>query len=291
MFDRIVVVDWSANNAPKTGADSIWVSDLDTRSGLQSTINHPTRARARDALTAIADAPGRTLIGFDFPFGYADGFADAAGFDRVSGRAAWEAAWQFLAAEVVDDEHNRSNRFRVAADLNRRIGTLQFWGAPPSQAGPHLTSTRPGTPQRPGGALPRFRRVEERLRAGGQHPFSAWQLLGAGSVGSQALTGIPVVHHLRHHPRLAHRARIWPFETGLMREPALEVADAIVLAEVWPSAIGFSHVDHPVKDARQVIALAQWLAGRDVDGSLAGDFAPDADADVTLEEGWVLGVP
>ena len=42
-----------------------------------------------------------------------------------------------------------------------------------------------------------------------------WKLLGAGSVGGQALTGIPVVRALRDDPRWRDEARVWPFETGL----------------------------------------------------------------------------
>jgi hypothetical protein len=121
-----------------------------------------------------------------------------------------------------------------------------------------------------------------------------WQLLGAGSVGSQVLTGIPVVHHLRHHVALRDRARVWPFETGLATTPAADVDDAIVIAEVWPSSIPFDHVDHPVKDARQVIALAHHLAALDAAGSLGPLFVPSLTASeaaaVVAEEGWVLGL-
>jgi hypothetical protein len=66
------------------------------------------------------------------------------------------------------------------------------------------------------------------------------------------------------------------------------------VAEVWPSAIAFDHVDHPVKDARQVIALAGHFATLDEAGTLATLFTPsmtDLQRDAVLaEEGWVLGV-
>src|SRR6266852_6237964 len=58
-----------------------------------------------------------------------------------------------------------------------------------------------------------------------------WKLAYTGSVGSQSLTGIPVVRELRHNPRWADRVRIWPFETGL----GLPAEVQIVFAEVWPS--------------------------------------------------------
>ncbi|MGB8861060.1 MAG: hypothetical protein WCC60_17510, partial [Ilumatobacteraceae bacterium] len=143
--------------------------------------------------------------------------------------------------------------------------------------------------------LPPDRVAEQRLRTHGLHPFSPWQLLGAGSVGSQTLTGIPVAHHIRHHSELSPRTRVWPFETGLTADPTRgsgSAADAIVIAEIWPSAIAFDHVDHVVKDARQVIALAHHLAGLDATGSLGPAFGlaldPATARRVIDEEGWVL---
>jgi len=61
-----------------------------------------------------------------------------------------------------------------------------------------------------------------------------------------------------------------------------------VFAEVWPSAVEFDHVDHPVKDARQVIALAHHLASAPI---AAPTLSADEERIVMNEEGWVLGVP
>lgn len=276
MFDRIVVVDWSASNTPKSGADSIWVSCLD-RGGFVVAVNHRTRAAALDALVELADVPGRVLVGFDFPLGYPAGFAAELG---LAGEP-WSATWALL-TELLDDDHrNRNNRFDVASELNRRLGRRQFWASPPRRANEHLTTTKP---PRTEAHLPEFRAAELRLRDRKQYPFSVWHLLGAGSVGSQALTGIPVVERLRHHPRIVDRTKVWPFQTGLTLPHG---ADTIVIAEIWPSSIEFAHVDHPVKDARQVIALAHWLAAQD-----AGLFSPPAadSPEVLTEEGWVLGL-
>jgi hypothetical protein len=90
---------------------------------------------------------------------------------------------------------------------------------------------------------------------------------------------------------------VWPFETfeTLARCPP----EHIVLAEVWPSYLPtqqITAVDHPIKDARQVIALARHLAEHDRQGELeallARAWAPHLDphtADVVRrEEGWVL---
>jgi precorrin-8X/cobalt-precorrin-8 methylmutase len=284
VFDRIVIVDWSASATPKRGADSIWVCVLDTRSGAEVARNPPTRWQARDLVLDAARAPGRTLIGVDFPLGYPAGLAAAVGL----GAPPWAAVWTHLATSITDDALNHNNRWDVARDWNRRLGAPHFWGAPHARADEWLTVRMPRT----GLTLPPYRSCEARLRARGLRPFTVWQLLGAGSVGSQALTGIPVMHQLRRHPDLEHRTRVWPFETGLTPLPATTIDDAVVIAEVWPSAIDFRHVDHPVKDAQQVIALARHFAAHDAAGTLGGLFAPtvdDADT-VVREEGWVLGL-
>jgi precorrin-8X/cobalt-precorrin-8 methylmutase len=273
VFDCVVIVDWSASAVPKRGADSIWVAALDAATGACSLENLRTRALAEARLLALASSPGRSLVGFDFPFGYPMGFAGQLGLEGTP----WAATWALLAEMVHDDEHNHNNRFAVAAELNRRLGSPHFWGVPSAREAEWLPVRRPAE------ALARWRLAEQRLRDGGLRPFSVWQLLGAGSVGSQALTGIPVVHRLRHHPLLRDRSAVWPFETGL----ALGDTPDVVFAEVWPSAIAFDHVDHPVKDARQVIALAHHLASATAVEPTLTDAARCA---VMAEEGWVLGV-
>lgn len=265
MFDVIIIVDWSANARPKRGADSIW--SYECHDGSTQPINHRTRLEACDHLVErLAHySHRRVLLGFDFPLGYPAGFA-AAGLTGRNGTA-WHATWEHLASSITDTARNRNNRWEVASDFNRRLGQHRFWGSPPSQAGEHLPTHKPL-------GLPADRAAEIRLRSLGLRPFSSWQLLGAGSVGSQSLTGIPVVHHVRNHPALVARARVWPFETGLTRAPAGDRSDAIVVAEVWPSAIGFEHMAHPVKDARQVMALAHHFDDLRRAGSLGDAFHP-----------------
>lgn len=284
-FSRIVVVDWSASAQPKLGADSIWIGSWSRDGGVAAPVNVATRQAAVEFLGAHCAAPGRTLVGFDFPLGYPAGFAAAAGLSGTP----WRATWDHLSWHLHDAPNNWNDRWDVAAELNRRMGARWFWGVPKPRASEwlHPTKTAPDRPAE-------FRLTETRLREHGLRPFSPRHLLGVGSVGSQALTGIPAVDRLRRHPALAHRARVWPFETGLVEHPSADVDDAIVLAEVWPSAIDFHHVDHPVKDARQVTALVEHLAALDDDGALASMFAPAVAlahrAEVEDEEGWVLGV-
>lgn len=113
----------------------------------------------------------------------------------------------------------------------------------------------------------------------------------AGSVGSQALTGIPVVEALRDHPRLASVSQVWPFETGLSVHRG--TGARIVHAEIWPGAVPLNPTLHPVRDAAQVLTLARHLAGLDRAGTLARWFAPRLETEQTgiviREEGWILG--
>lgn len=290
MFDVIMIVDWSANATPKRGADSIWSYELDADTDTDQQLppfNHRTRAEARAHLEARLrhHAGRRVLVGFDFAFGYPAGFADAA---NLAGPQPWSAIWQYLAETITDDTRNRNNRWAVAAGLNGRLGRNHFWGVPPRRAGESLASSKPA-----GFALGEFRHSERHIRATtGRHPFSVWQLLGAGAVGSQTLTGIPVLHHLRNVPGLAERTRVWPFETGFTPDPCEGRPDAIVIVEVWPSSIDVDHIDHSVKDARQVVALAEHFAAASRSGTLASAFDPDLTDDVNAaaarEEGWVL---
>ncbi|MGH7116830.1 MAG: hypothetical protein ACREE9_20335, partial [Stellaceae bacterium] len=118
------------------------------------------------------------------------------------------------------------------------------------------------------------------------------KLLGAGSVGGQALTGIPVARALRDDPRWREEALIWPFETGL-RAPAKA---PIVIAEIYPSLWTVSPAPGEPKDRAQVRTVARFLAGRDRAGELAALFAADPGLSaaergrIESEEAWTLGV-
>jgi len=285
-FDRIVVVDWSANSAPKIGADSIWLAHDDDGSVVVE--NPATRADAFGRLTSIVEAAvdSTTLIGVDFSLGYPAGTARALGCTGVP----WHAMWTLLADSIVDDERNGNNRFEFAAECNAAVGdgAGPFWGCPPSRQVEHcLTSTKP---DRSAGHPAEWRHVEAVLRSSGRRPFSSWQLLGVGAVGSQSLLGIPVLERLRR--RFPQRVDIWPFTTGLGLPPSR--AGQVVVAEIWPTLVSGTDTTGPVRDARQVADVATWLRGLDRRGELRGLFEPDVAATrrsvVIDEEGWVLGV-
>ena len=290
IFDRYVIVDWSARNRPGGGKDSVWVCVLDA-AGRISTQNPSTRGRAefmiRDALGRFVAGGERVLVGFDFPYGYPAGLAAALGL----GGPPWLAVWEYLAAHVQDDGGtNASNRFRVAAGINARLGRHVFWGRPPSQACDDLSARRDRVVYRPDGehdGLAEWREVEAILRGRGYQPQPAWKLFGNGSVGSQSLTGIPVVARLRHDPSVAAASAVWPFEVSVPELPAGR--GAVTHAEIWPSLIGVPQVPGQVKDEAQVMGLARDLRDRDRAGTLGGLFAA-ASARSGSEEGWILGV-
>jgi precorrin-8X/cobalt-precorrin-8 methylmutase len=285
MFDRFVVVDWSAQSTPKLGSDSIWIGVRDG-AGEVSVTNLATRSAAETFLVDLfeSDPTSSTLVGVDFSLGYPAGTAAALGLTGT----AWSAMWVLLADQIRDDDRNGNNRFAVAAALNERLsgGAAPFWGCPPSAVCASLAPTKPlGA-----GLLAQFRATEEQLRAEGRRPFSSWQLLGAGAVGSQSMLGIQRLHGLR--TRFADRMDVWPFTTGFGRPP---VGDgAIVVAEVWPSMLAIDDAHKMVRDAAQVRATVRWLTAIDESGGLDALFspalAPAVSAAAVAEEGWVLGV-
>lgn len=292
LFDAYIVVDWSANRTPKRGADSIWYA-LYTRSarGLRRRrlVNPPTRLQARKELAGLLADLGtdgrRTLIGFDFPNAYPQGFARAAGF---RGRP-WRAIWDGLSAMIEDGPDNANNRFAVAAALNARISGrgFPFWGCPANQAAQTLSMRKNGPY---GGEQLAERRLCEAYLPSTQ---PCWKLYTTGSVGGQALTGIPVKRSLRDDPALAPHSLVWPFETGLGGD--LPDSCRIVMAEVYPSILPVQPRTGEVKDALQVCATARAFAHRDAAGLLAVDLAgPDGLSEaqrrmIEREEGWILG--
>jgi precorrin-8X/cobalt-precorrin-8 methylmutase len=286
MFDVVIVVDWSAANVPRVGRDSIWLCRRDADG--ESLVNLPTRHAAKMLLgewLAAAHQSGRqVLLGFDFPFGYPAGFAARLGL----GDPPWRAVWDEIAGLVKDDEDNRNNRFDVAEALNHRVsgGNFPFWGRPAAPAREHLGVKHHRRHDHDG--LAERRLVD--LHIPSAQP--CWKLLGAGSVGGQALTGIPVARALRDDPRWRGETQVWPFETGL--QPPVEAA--IVIAEVYPSLWSVIPGADETKDAAQVRTVARYLTERDCAGALGELFVGDPALTaaerrrVEREEAWTLGV-
>jgi hypothetical protein len=262
-FDRVIVVDWSGRGAPSPAGeskDAIWIGVC--QDGGETQTYHRTRASAALWLERAIGEGGGQLVGFDFPMGYPSGLAC-----RLTGQDSARALHGWLADRIVDAPDNTNNRFDVAAGINRQLGGRgPFWGCPVDR--PHLSRLK--AVDFPALGLAEKRRVEL------ENPpaKSVWQLLGAGSVGSQALLGIPVIDRLAR----STGARVWPFEP-----PA-----ALTLAEVYPSLIApaVRASGDPIPDRAQVRLLARALFGLSRRDRLALLFMTPPEA---REEGWILG--
>ncbi len=264
-FDRVMIVDWSgkANRSPeRESKDAIWIGLCEESRETQ--IYFRSRAEAEAFIAARLGEGGRQLVGFDFPMGYPTGLAH-----RLTGQDSARALHGWLADRIIDAADNANNRFDVAAAINRQLGGLgPFWGCPKARPRPHLSSLK--TVDYAALGLAEKRRVEV------ENPPAkpVWQLLGAGSVGSQALLGIPVVHRLAK----ASGAAIWPFEP----------LGPLTLAEVYPSLLSkaVAASGDPIPDRAQVRLLARALFTLSRRDQLAPLFQTPP---VAVEEGWILG--
>jgi hypothetical protein len=293
-FDRVVMVDWSANSTPKLGRDSIWIAQTVLNEHPDNDpipVNVPTRRHAIDTLLDIATAHPHdtTLVGVDFGVGYPTGTAAALGLSD------WWSLAHAIAERIVDGPDNANNRFGVAAELNAAIsdGPGPWWGCPPTARTEHLSSTKaPGFTHRTRGRieLAEFRLAESIARHGGHRVQSQWQLLGAGSVGSQSLTGIAALLALK--AELGDRLLIWPFDTDSLSDDRHQTGH-VVVAETWPGLWPVNLSAHPIRDAAQVIGTCKQLRQLQADGLLNELLAPVHSAAidrVRTHEGWILGV-
>ncbi len=267
-FDRILVVDWSANSTPKRGADSIWIGSAGAIATPPQNFATRTEALAhlQDQMQDMLARHQRLLISFDIGFGFPKGFAA-----HLTGQPSALAVWDWLAARIEDDTKNRNNRFQVAAEINRHFpGLGPFWGRPDTLDLPDLPSK--GT-LRHGHGLAELRATE--ALCSGAHPM--WKLYTTGSVGSQSLLG--QAHLARLRAAFGDALAVWPME---------DRAAPITLAETYLSLIDKAVQDstgYACKDAAQVDLLARAFHSVD----LAAMMQPEAPPDTLREEGWILG--
>lgn len=345
IYDRYIAVDWSANNGPKTGKDSIWIGEA-TPAGLVASRNPPTRAAAMSdievTLLAARSRGERVMLGFDFVFGFPVGAAatiagapdlaagplsslrvriegggaavgtvasrppppapplegegsegsalDASSISPLIGevgrglnRAPWRLLWSTLHTLIEDSDQNLSNRFDVAAAINRAAGP-RFWGHPHGRSYANLAPTRAGTDYL---AIAERRAVESRIRG----PQPVWKLTGVGSVGSQTLLGIPRLEALRRHPVLGRDIAVWPFDTDFERN----LAAPITIVEIYPSFFPLDVAAEP-RDRAQVETCVLRYAALDAAGLLStflsapADLSPAHRTMAIAEEGWIAGV-
>jgi hypothetical protein len=323
IFDRYIAVDWSANNGPKTGRDSIWIAEA-TPAGLVASRNPATRSAAMADLEATlvgARARGeRVLCGFDFAFGFPKGTAErfaslstpsptlptrervpsgvrgdnsatasiaTSPLVREAGRGdGAPPPWQMIwsiLAALITDSDDNFSNRFDVAEALNAAGG-KFWGHP------HGRSYAQLTPRKPEGFyddLAERRAVEAELSG----PQPVWKLTGVGAVGSQTLLGIPRLEALRNHPVLGPDIAVWPFETDFERK----LNTPIVLAEIYPSLLDLTSVAEP-RDRAQVETCVRHYADLDAAGLLTSFLAAPAslcDATrnaVVAEEGWIAGV-
>lgn len=280
-FEMIAIVDWSAAATAgpvKPAPDRCWLAWQ--RPGIKPAAEYfRTRQDCQKRIVAlIRDCKGPAFFGFDFPLGYPAG-SGLGGGRKLAAR---------LDQLISDPTGTANNRFDVASDLNARLSDAPgpFWGCPRSQSFSHLHPKKPDFSGLPFGE---YRTVEALLRRRKKQIMTLWQLYGAGAVGSQTLTGLPVLNRISRD--VAPRpVRYWPFETRWD-----EKLEDVILGEIWPSLTEFEHIDHDIKDARQVTALRDSLWRKNIDGTLIDDFKkPDALSPAQTrkihEEGWILGV-
>ncbi|MGV6850351.1 MAG: molybdopterin-binding protein [Marinibacterium sp.] len=265
-FDSFVMVDWSGGNdtGPRPRRDAIWAA----QAGMA-----PVYLRNRKvAETWLSErietelAAGRRLcLGFDFPFGYPAGFARA-----LTGEDDPFGIWRHY-ADRLEDMPDCNNRFDLAGEINLMLGGGRgpFWFN-------GLERDVPGLPRDRSDYVNPFgdcRRAEDLAK----RAFTCWQMGGAGAVGGQVMTGLPVLQRLR--ARFPGKVAVWPFE-------ALDAPVAFV--EIWPTLVDpvvrARTGPEDIRDAVQVEVVAGALARlrpQDLTGMLAVD-AP--------EEGWILGL-
>jgi len=295
------MIDWSANSKRKKGKDSIWIC-TGSRKGTSPPRNPPTRTEALEAarrdLRKNVEEGLVTLIGFDFPYGFPHGFAEATNAPGRAERGAWRSMWDLLSSRLIDGVDNKNNRFEVAEQLNVACGQSPgpFWNYPPSQTRTSLPRKSPRFPFSAAGfELKEYRHAEKSLRDRGRRVQEAWKLYTAGSVGSQALTGLPKLSALRDDSVLKQHSCVWPFETGFTRDPTLGRRAIVVHAEIWPGVTDFRPGPDEVKDAVQVRGLVEYFLSLDSEGRLGDLFErPTNLSDVAAEEcvseeGWILG--
>ena len=267
-FDTIAIVDWSGGNdtGPSSKKDAIWIGI--ERAGDVTTHYMRNRHIAEEFLHQLIrverDNGRRIFIGFDFPFGYPDGFGRA-----LTGSDNPFALWDWF-AEHLQDSPKGNNRFDLAAQINHRfpgVGPFWFNGLAREIEGLPKKDTREGH------GMAERRACELQARGA----FTCWQMGGAGAVGSQVMTGLPILARLR--AAFAGDVAVWPFEP-------LDAGVAIV--EVWPSLIAPAIKAHmsetTIKDEVQVRILARAIA------SLAPKALSEMlDVPVTAE-GWIFGL-
>ena len=290
LFDAYVIVRWSAASKAAAGADSVLIGlvrrDVRFRNAYSSQ-SAATRAEGEKKLASVledlAKRGEKVLLGLDFPLGFPRGLAEGL---KLAGEP-WQAVWNQLDRMVKDKPDNTNNRFGVASEINRRLtgGPFPFWGCPPRDA---LTTLQPKrTREHAPTDVPEFRLTETRVKGAP----SIWKLYYNGSIGGQAILGVPMVRRLKQ--KYGDALKVWPFETG-WGAPDLDGVQ-VVAAEILTFGAETKPAAGESKDQTEIRAYAEQIAKLDDAGKLSLQFdtpkgLSPAEADLARsEEGWILG--
>lgn len=172
----VVAVDWSG--AVHGAAKRIWLARMAEGHAVQLENGRDREALASYLVQLAAQHP-RLVVGLDFAFSF------PAWFLRERGLASGHALWALAATE---------------GERWLRECRPPFWGRPPQ-----LTRDHPHHGEAPCWRC--FRATDLAVPpVGGIRPKSAFQVSGAGQVGTGAVRGMPILQ------RLAHSGfAIWPF--------------------------------------------------------------------------------
>ena len=262
-FDSFLMVDWAGGNdrGARPTADAIWAC-IAREGRAEEPVYLRNRQMAETWIAATLEAEmaagRRVMAGFDFPFGYPQGFCYA-----LTGSDDPLALWQWFEARV-EDAPKANNRFDLAGEINLRFGGHgPFWAN-------GLSREIEGLPRRKTdyqNPFPDRREAEQRAKGA----FTCWQMAGAGAVGSQVFMGLPVLERLRRR----FGAAVWPFEP---------LTRPVAFVEIWPSLTLGAAPDGWIKDAWQVREVARMISSLTPE-ELGGVLDVSA-----KEEGWIFGL-
>ena len=245
MFDTYLMVDWSAGRPAKSDkpkANAIWWAVQRARSARTWADRHwsnrinslvafeRTRSSAirhvLDFMKNEVDAKRRVLIGLDFAFGYPKGFAEAISTEVDTIGDFLKEKFCLSGRDYIDHDDRAASdgRFAVARTLNKTLEkTLKgrrvegpFWSVNEGEVHP-----KKGDPHKQDWPF-----EFKRLRSTDEHAPGAqpvWKVSGPGSVGSQALLGLPWLDVLRSELRgmcrtNVSRCLVWPLDAVAIPE-------------------------------------------------------------------------
>jgi hypothetical protein len=207
-LQRVVGVDWSGRVDLAGQRRHIWAGvwtadECSTDSGRVTLENGRSRDELIAWLISLAAETPRMVVGFDFSFSY------PAWFLRELGISSAPEFWQ----SVADGQGERW--------LHQNCEDGRFWGKPKKKPAEFSGEHAHRMLRRAETALKVRAVIEDPVQAAkiaGIAPKSAFQIGGAGSVGTASLRGMPGLLTLR-----SAGFRVWPFDAPAVQRSPLVV--------------------------------------------------------------------